>query len=83
MVMHQKELNCTNRKEEINSKISEYITTERRNTLVLSREEFAKKLGVRPFDIVKMESPDHDFTVSELCAVNKMINVAEYIKGLI
>ena len=67
----------------INAKLAAHITIERRDKLGLSRVQFAKEIGVRTFEVAKMESLDHDFTVSELCAISKVIDISSYIKELI
>lgn len=62
---------------EINNKISAYIAEERKR-LRLTRADMANKLGIKMYMIARWENGGHNFTISELYDINKVINIIEF-----
>ena len=66
----------------INMRISACIAFERKK-MGLTRADLANKLKVAQYMIAKWESPDHDFTISELIKIDNIIDISKYLKILL
>ena len=75
-------VHAKSRADAVNREISKYLAKQRKETLFLSRADFAKKVGVTVYIVAKWESPGYDFSISDLCKINSVIDIRQFIREL-
>ena len=66
----------------INARLAAHIRLARQD-LGLTREQLSKQLGVSQYMIAKWESPEHDFSISDLCKIAMELNIEDYLIKLL